>query len=236
MDKYTKHARVYPTILGAIIPCTITIIMFWDYVPDIFNFLSPIFAYLVYLGLNTIVFSALGYFASELARDISKVVFQFLLFKENETNMPTTKLLLWQENKISESQHKAITQKVENDFGLKLFSKAKEQANLEQAKLVIVDAVRQMREVTRDNKILLQYNYTYGFVRNYMGASVLAIGYILVMWIVNIWLETIPWWFFLIAIAAQLAVMCILYVKLEINANAYARELLSAYSTTIVRK
>ena len=125
---------------------------------------------------------------------------------------------------------------MKTDFQIQLLPKAKEKENLPLSKLIIVNAVQQMREVTRDDAILLQYNYEYGFCRNYLGASVLSIVYLSMLWIINIWCEFMPWWDFALCIGIQLIAACIAFVILKHDANAYARQLFSAYMTTQVYK
>lgn len=235
-DKYTKIARVYPSIVGAILPCFITVVGFWKYLPTLNSYIEVVMMYLGYIGISAIVFSAIAYLLRELVRNTSKIIFQFPLFKENETNMPTTKMLLWSETLISDEYHNQIASKVKTDFQIQLLPKEKEMENLPQAKLIIANAVQQMRDVTRDDSILLQYNYEYGFCRNYLGASVLSIVYMSILWILNIWCEFLPWWAFALCIVIQLIAACIAFVMLKHNANAYARQLYSAYMTTRVYK
>ena len=62
-------------------------------------------------------------------------MFQFRLFKEDETEMPTTKLLLWSSDvRKSEADIKRIAEKIKTDFGIQLLSKDEEIANLSEAK------------------------------------------------------------------------------------------------------
>lgn len=185
-----------------------------------------------YIGITALIFTAFAYLSRELVRNTSKIIFQFPIFKEDETEMPTTKLLLWRDGKISKSYHKEIEKKVKQDFGIQLLSASKELQDLYQAKLVIVNAVQQMREVTRDNAILLQYNYEYGFCRNYLGASVLSVFYLCLLWIGNIWLNMLPWWIYAIFVGLQIIAMLIAIVFLRYTAKAYARQLINAYMNT----
>lgn len=82
------------------------------------------------------------------------------MFKEDETEMPTTKLLLWTSDKRkSEVEIRQIARKIFEDFGIKLLTKEEEIANLPEAKRTIVDAVGKIREVTRKMRI---YSNTIG--------------------------------------------------------------------------
>lgn len=232
MDNYTKIARVYPSIVGAVLPFVLTVLYCWKYLPLVDNLICSILIHMGYVGIITLIFAAFAYLLRELVRNTSKIIFQFSFFKEDETEMPTTRLLLWGEGKISKTYHKEIEKKVKQDFGIQLFSANKELQDLNQAKRVIVNAVQQMREVTRGNAILLQYNCEYGFCRNYLGASVLSVFYFVLLWISNIWLNMLPWWIFTICIGLQMIAMLITIIFLQYTAKAYARQLINAYMNT----
>lgn len=67
-----------------------------------------------------VVYSALAYWIRQLFIDASKILFQFPMFKEDETEMPTTKLLLWTSDKRkSEVEIRQIARKIFEDFGIK---------------------------------------------------------------------------------------------------------------------
>lgn len=232
MDNYIKIARVYPSIVGAVIPFILTVMCCWNYLPYVDKFIYSVLIYIGYIGVNALIFAALAYLLREIVRNTSKIIFQIPLFNEDETEMPTTKLLLWSENRISKTYHKEIERKIKQDFGIQLFSANKELQDLHQAKMIIVNVVQQMREVTRNNAILLQYNYEYGFCRNYLGASVLSVFYLVLIWISNIWFNMLPWWCFAICIGLQIVAMLIAVVFLRYVAQAYAKQLISAYMNT----
>lgn len=163
MNKYEKEARVYPAIAGMIIPIILTTLYVTSFIPKTLDIWESI---IVKIGLFipvALIYGALAYWIRQLFIDASKRLFQFRLFKEDETEMPTTKLLLWSSDvRKSEADIKRIAEKIKTDFGIQLLSKDEEISNLSEAKRTIVDAVGKIREVTRNNENLQQYNRKYG--------------------------------------------------------------------------
>lgn len=159
MNKYEKEARVYPAIVGMIIPIILTTLYVTSFIPDTLDVWKSIIAKIGLFIPVALIYGALAYWVRQLFIDASKQLFQFRLFKEDETEMPTTKLLLWSSaERKSEADIKQIAAKVEADFGIRLLSKDEEIANPSEAKRAIVDAVGKIREVTRKNENLQQYN------------------------------------------------------------------------------
>ena len=142
MDKYEKEARVYPAIVGMIIPAILTTLYISTFIPDAINIWESIIEKIEVFIPIALFYSALAYWIRQLFIDASKILFQFPIFKEDETEMPTTQLLLWSSNKRkSEDEIKQIASKIFTDFGIKLLTKEEEIANLSEAKRTIVDAV-----------------------------------------------------------------------------------------------
>ena len=117
------------------------------------------------------------------------------------------------------------------DFGIRLLSKDEEIANPSEAKRAIVDAVGKIREVTRKNENLQQYNRKYGFCRNYLGACVYAIGAIIFALVVNFILEMPYTKVLMVALVAQVLFGIINYVSYKSKAYDYARAMYNAYIT-----
>jgi hypothetical protein len=227
MDKYEKEARVFPAIVGTIIPALLT--TYFVEALEIWKSIALGIGWLIPVGL---IYSALAYAFRQLAIDTSKMLFQFPLFKEDETEMPTTQLILWTSDKrVSEEEIRRIAERVEHDFGIHLFSRDEEIANLTEAKRTIVDAVGKIREVTRKNENLQQYNRKYGFCRNYLGACVWAILFIIVMLFVN-FIKGMPYTHMLLwALVIQILLGVVDYVFYKYKAYDYARALFNAYMT-----
>lgn len=185
MDTYTKYAKVAPAIIVMVIPSILVCNLCLSYLQDIKFFSKTIVKICSFLPISCIVCS-LGFFCREFFRITSKIVFQYIFFKNDDTEMPTTIWLLHSDKTLSEQEKKHLRKKVKNDFGIVLPSKDKEKRNLVEAKKEIAYAVRQMREVTRGNKILLQYNYQYGLFRNAIGGFVVTNLFILFIIITNV--------------------------------------------------
>lgn len=148
--------------------------------------------------------------------------------------MQTTQLLLWSSNKRkSEDEIKQIASKIFTDFGIKLLTKEEEIANLSEAKRTIVDAVGKIREVTRKNENLQQYNRKYGFCRNYLGACVYAIGVIIIALIVNFILGMTYTKILLISLIIQVLLGVIDYMSYKSKGYDYARAMYNAYMTGV---
>ncbi len=232
MNKYEKEARVYPAISGMIIPIILTTLYVTSFIPDTYDVWKSVIAKIGLFIPVALIYGALAYWIRQLFIDASKQLFQFRLFKEDETDMPTTKLLLWNSaERKSEADIKQIAAKVKIDFGIQLFSKEEEIANPSEAKRVVVDAVGKIREVTRKNENLQQYNRKYGFCRNYLGACVYAIGAIVLALVVN-YIFNLPYARILwMALCAQVLLGIIDYASYKSKAYDYARAMYNAYIT-----
>ena len=135
-DKYIRVARVYPAVLGLFPICTLLAMCIEDWFPcyeALFGNAKNVFWL---IGGTSLINLALGYLVSELFRETSKWLFQYQLFKKYETEMPTTKLLLWQTSAISSDYHNAIAIKVNEIFGMKLPTREEEKVDLESTKKV----------------------------------------------------------------------------------------------------
>ena len=230
MKNYELYARKYPAIVGMLLPALLTVSLIADSIPQF----SEIFDNLLFkLGVYVpvvAIYGAFGYFMRSLFRDASKRLFQFPLFKEDETKMPTTQLLLCNgQRRLSNSMIKQIASKVEEDFGIKLLSVAKERQNSLEAKRTIVDAVGKIRECTRNNPNLHQYNIDFGFCRNYLGATVYALVILIIILCINLIFGIGEWQCTLIALIIQLIFGMIVFLTLKSKGYAYARALFNAY-------
>ena len=225
MNKYEKEARVYPAIAGMIIPIILTTLYVTSFIPETLNIWESIIAKIGLFIPVALIYGALAYWIRQLFIDASKLLFQFRLFKEDETEMPTTKLLLWSSNvRKSEADIKRIAEKIKTDFGIQLLSKDEEIANLSEAKRTIVDAVGKIREVTRNNR-------KYGFCRNYLGACVYATSAIILALAANFILDMPYASVLFVALGAQVLLGIIDYASYKSKAYDYARAMYNAYIT-----
>lgn len=172
---------------------------------------------------------AVGYFVRELFRETSKWLFQYPLFKMDETEMPTTKMLLWENEVISPAYHKVIADKVDATFGIKLPTQEEERTNPNMSKKAIAEAVCHIRQNCRDNEILMQYNIEFGFCRNYVGASVWSILLITGISIINLFCGWLSWWTLMVALIIQTLLMMVCYLILKARGWIYAKYLFATF-------
>lgn len=169
INNYYFKARLFPTVLTSI-PA---IMLYNKFVSALYrNKLENIFS-----GLPTItdiiLSSAIVFLLVQINRFLSKEIFQRLYFKD-EVNMPTTNFLLKSNNELEKSIKQKIEDKIKMKFGISLLSRAEESSDVLRARKLIATAVSQIRNILRDNALLLQHNIEYGFFRNLIGGSFLA--------------------------------------------------------------
>ena len=128
--------------------------------------------FLVIENLSLSLISVL--FIIHVQRGIAKHLFENQIFKAGK-DFPTTTMLLLTDSFLSVEMKNKIRKKVETDFGLQLCSQEQEQANLEEAKKTIRDAVNLIRKQVKDGDKTLQYNIHYGLSRNLIAGSIFAI-------------------------------------------------------------
>lgn len=168
-DKYTRIARLYPTILTSI-PF---VILFSHIVTvELKEFLKEIFILQVLTGasLSLIVI----FVAMQVNRFIAKEVFEKSFFK-NELEMPTTNFLLYSDTEFSEAYKTKIREQIKTDFSLTLNNREEESNNILETRKQIVGAVGLIRNKVKNGQLLLQHNIEYGFVRNLIGGSALGV-------------------------------------------------------------
>ncbi len=89
--------------------------------------------------------------------------------------MPTTEFLLHKNKEYSEQFKEKIYQKIKSDFGIQLTSIAEEQKNEISSRHLIAEAVSLIRDRVKNGRLLLNRNIEYGFIRNLIGGSVIAV-------------------------------------------------------------
>ena len=167
---YYIKARFFPTLL-TVIPLLILVNVI--IAPVYHNSLSQIFDILpiiTNLGLS----GALIFLMVLVNGLVSKEVFQRYYFKD-EINMPTTNHLLWSNSKIDNQTKAMIREKIQTHYSITLMDEESETLNELTCRKQVVTAVSQIRNSLRENKLLLQHNIEYGFFRNFLGGSLIAI-------------------------------------------------------------
>jgi len=225
---HEKKARLYPVIIAMLLPLFLIIYISSEIIAT-FNQLEEIWNVAISIIPASLITGALMYGVKLLSRSTSKALFQFPLFKENESKMPTTELILWKNKLLSRQNKTLIHEKIQNDLSLVLMSEEQEKTDEEEARLLIADAVKQIRERTRENQILFNYLCNYGFIRNFMGANIWALIIVLCIGVLNHFNELIDYRFILGAILIILFSYPITLFLLKLNSKEYARQLYTAY-------
>lgn len=231
MDRYLRVARLYPAVVGMIPTCILLTLCIDEWFPAYEKYAGNLQALMGLIGGTALVCVAVGYMMREVFKSTSKILFQYPLFKFEETEMPTTQRLLWSKGIISESYHQQIADKVEKTFGVHLLTKDEELQNPHEAKLAIANAVLQMRGYTRGEKFLRQYNYEYGFCRNYLGAGVWSLVFISAIGITNVFLGWLPTSMVVAFFLGQILLMLLFFYFLKWRAKEYAKYLFSTFLT-----
>ena len=184
MNEYERHAYLYSAWTALLVPCLVTIWVTWSSIlPSKIDTIHMIQKTLGIVASSAVVYAALGFYIRELFT--SKMIFQFPMFKEDETRMPTTELLLWKNKLLSRSLIEQVHHKLQAQYDFLMLDEQQENADEQEARRNIVGAVGIMKEATRGNKILLQCNYRYGYQRNMLGGLVWSFIIVMLLLIVS---------------------------------------------------
>lgn len=228
MDTYSRHAYLYSAWTAMLIPCILASAMIFYYEPtsELQDFWKAATA-----SIPVVVFLALGYFLRERVRATSKLLFQFLLFKEDETHMPTTDFLMWSSD-YSDEMKRAIRNKVKKDFNYTMPSKEDEQKDEKAARKNIAAIVGSMRNKARESgdAVYTQANYRYGYNRNLLGGLVWSFIITAVLMILNFLIKSICYKWFIGALALIVIWGLVeFFVFYKYSARNYARQLFDTY-------
>ncbi len=181
LSNYYIRGRLFPTILASIplliFVNVIVLRMYHDKLSEVFSVLPLV----TNLGLST----ALVFLMVQLNRLIAKEVFQRFYFQD-ELKMPTTNHLLWKDTFFEQTIKEKIRTKINSKFEIYIQNFIEEQADELKSRKQITTAVSQIRNSLRDNKLLLQHNIEYGFFRNLIGGSLIALLFSIVIFIYGI--------------------------------------------------
>lgn len=223
LDKYDMKARIFPAFIS-MLPVFVFVHFFLE--PKIASFIDYVF------GIKIIGYLTFGYVLTflfaHICRLISKI-YQNIYFKD-ELFMPTTNYMLYSDKHYSEDFKNEIRQKIDNDFNIKLLSKREELMNETEARKKIVEAMSQIRLKVKSGTLLLKHNIEYGFWRNLIGGSTVAV-LISLLNIIFLWGNNTA-----VILSIGLAVLFllpVLFSKYIINrlGENYARVLLQEYKS-----
>lgn len=159
-NEYNLKARVFPALITAI-----PLFLIKHYIVDqyfLFSLKQVIFG-------DVSILVILVYLFSQINRVISKSLF------EVKTDFPTDKALLPSSIILSQQYRKNLSEKIKKDFNLTLPELREENENKQEVKIRIREIVKSIINKVKDGHLLLQHNIEYGFFRNLLGGSVVAL-------------------------------------------------------------
>lgn len=235
LNKYERHAYLYSAWTAMFVPIVVFVYYLFVYL-DIDTWKQCQFGFkIISIFIPVaIVGAALGFFCRELFRQTSKRLFQFKLFQEDETKMPTTEYLLYKNHIASCQRIDQIRKKVKLDFGSDLPTEKEQQENDFDSRLRIVEIVGAIRKVTH-GEILTQANYRYGFRRNLLGGLIWAF-FLMVVLLFFCLLIGIVIWPTIIGIIIISFQFFLAFMSLQPAAKNYARTLFDTFLTTNINK
>lgn len=228
MDTYSRHAYLYSAWIAMLIPCLLASTMVYYYEPtyELQDLWKAVTA-----SIPLVVFLAIGYFLRERIRITSKLLFQFPLFKEDESHMPTTDFLMWSSD-YSDEKKKAIRKKVLKDFNYTLPSKEDEKIDENKARKTIAAIVGSMRKKARESGdiVYTQANYRYGYNRNLLGGLVWSFLITIGLMVLNFFIKSICYQWFIEALTLIILWWLLeFFVFYKYSARNYARQLFDTY-------
>ncbi len=170
MNVYYFRARLSPAIVTSV---PIFVLVHSIILKNYKEALTPILPILPILSSMGISF-ALMFILIQINRVLSKEIFQKFYF-EDELKMPTTNFLIWNNEFYDDTIKLKIRNKIESKYSIELYNKIDEIQNEESARKIITVAVSQIRNDLRGNDMLFRHNFEYGFFRNLIGGSVIAV-------------------------------------------------------------
>lgn len=168
-NEYYLKARLMPTVLTMI---PLVVLYLYIVAPLIDPVLKPVWNLLpVFTGVSINV--AVMFLLVLLNRFLSKAIFQ-RLFYQDDLKMPTTDFLLPNNPALDNISRERYYSFILTDFGIDMKKSLKALKSENDKRIMIARVVGQIREMMRDNKMILQHNIEYGFFRNLLGGCVVA--------------------------------------------------------------
>lgn len=166
LDQYYWSAEYAPAILTSVPMVLIVNFLILQSALD----LQPVRMAWEAFGVTPVLFSAaLSFLLIQINIFVAKTVFQ-----QPAESLPSTELLLHQNQRLGIGVKEKLRQRVETEFGIKLLSQQQEQADSLEARHWIVEAVSRIKERLRGNKLVRRRLIAYSFIRNLLGGSLFA--------------------------------------------------------------
>ena len=182
LDKYTFGAQIMPAFLG-VFPLLITLVLVMpDYKPEAGNYF--IFGIVIGFGL---VIALSGWLAIAGKRWESKI-----FFSNGKKGFPTTYLMLFSmKNKFSEAQKQEYRDKVATYFGIHFPTKAEEETDESTAIQKLHQAGVKINKTIKST-VIRSAQIRYGFHRNLIPASIMAMVMAIPGAIYGVWRGNLP--------------------------------------------
>lgn len=226
---YEKKARLYPVVFTMLIP---GFIVFLFLIYSLKWNVSPVIRAITAIIPAGLIAAAFSYYLKNVVRAISKWIFQFKYYKKDESYMPTTELLLWSNDEFTDDYKIRIRNEISTKFNVKLSTVEEEKTNEIKARKLIAEVVPQIRDTTRDDIILFNYNCYYGSIRNVIGGCALALIIIAIFFVINIFTHTLPMYYILVALVLNITPVLFSKPIMNFFGYEYAKKLYSAFMKT----
>lgn len=224
-DQYTFFAQI-PAGIISIIPL---ILLHHFYInPDLSGLMLAILKIKWVENVTLLLIFVLV--ATELSRQVSKSLLETLYFKK-KLYLPTTNMLLYLNNRITNDKKQLISTKLYKDFNIHLPNTKEQEKNELQSRKKFAEAVALIIVKVGKGKLVFARNIQYGFSRNIVGASI--VGFILsafdVFFFKKIYINNPAAGFSIILCLIYL--LPIVFSKLLVNftGNLYAEKLFDEY-------
>ena len=157
--KYNLWARKQPAYISLVIPFILIMLFYQEYEQQ-FSDAKYIFTLIVSIGG---IMPSLFFLYMFLLRDIAKIFPEGIL---KLYHYPTTYLLCDESDTFTSARKDEIKQKVKNELSINLFTISYHSIKNREYVQRISEVVALIREKTRINHILFEFNCIYGFYRN----------------------------------------------------------------------
>ncbi len=164
-NEYGRKARLFPALL-----CSLPFFLLLHFAVNPYIGYSLTNKLLISITGDVSFVVVLTYLLAQINRTVSKLLF------EDKTKFPTTQMLLPSSKDLSGDFRRKMEDKVIADFNISLPSLGEEQSDLGETTTRIKEIVSLIINRVGSGTLLLQHNIEYGFVRNLMGGSVIAMA------------------------------------------------------------
>lgn len=169
-SEYYLKARLMPAMLTMIPLVVLYVYMISPLVDEVFMVVWNRLPLIAGISLNM----AILFFLVLLNRFVSKKVFQNL-FYQDELYMPSTNMLMPDDSTLEKITKNRYYSLILADFGIDLKTDLAKLTSEDEKRKMIIKVVALIRAKLVGNRMLLRHNIEYGFWRNFLGGSILAI-------------------------------------------------------------